>query len=444
MDPVKFRHSISQFIAATVALMMLAISCFAAVILIFGHARVPRLANLEASRLANVELSELVGTPNYTKNTASASPSLISAISSTLHLPFSDPLSMLTNQLPETTTQIAENNQTESSLFHSISTWATNSDKIDMGWLQPASASASEQMLADNPGINVASPQWMHLSDASGNITDSVLPDVVQYAHQHHIKVWALVDNNFDAKLTHEVLQNPKARANLIDELAYAAKTNDYDGINVDFESMYNSDRDAYTAFIKSLHQKLASMHVTLSVDISPDIVPLSDNATFFHAGLADDADYVCLMAYDEHWGGDQDPGPVADLPWVSQSVYDLLNTGVPTDKLILGMPFYTELWHVHKNGNVTTTATADGDINGILQSHHTSGTWKSDLDLMYARYPETDGYTEIWYPTAQTFNDELSLVNENGLAGISIWSLYWSNQKTWSSVLDALRNSVS
>ncbi|WAH39041.1 glycosyl hydrolase family 18 protein [Alicyclobacillus dauci] len=445
MDPLKLRHAITQFVAATVALMMLGIGCFGAAVLMFGQAHVHRLATFEASQLADVELSELVGTTNYVKSPNHSSPSIFGTTLNALHVPLADPLTMLTNQLPETSTQVADKNQTESSLFRSITTWAANTNKIAMGWLPSKSSQACIQMLQDNPGINVASPVWLSLNDASGNISGNILPSVIDYAHAHHIKVWVLVDNHqFDAKLTHEVLQNDKARTNMIDELVYKAKFYHLDGINLDFENVMAADRDQYTAFVTELHGKLSPLHIDVSVDIAPDIVPLHDNEAFFHAALADAADHVVLMAYDEHWGGDQDPGPVADLPWVKQSVFDLLDTGVPTNKLVLGMPFYTRFWYVHKNGHVTSENDSDGQVDGILQSHQATGSWNATLDLMYARYEKPDGYMEVWYPTSQTFADTLQLVNDNGLAGVSIWSLQLSDHKTWSSVISALRTTVS
>ncbi|MFB5191177.1 glycosyl hydrolase family 18 protein [Alicyclobacillus fastidiosus] len=447
MFPHKLRHTITQFVAATVALMVLAAGCFGAVICMFGQTNLHRIATLEASKLADVELNQLVGTTNYAKDESATDNTVLHAVSSTLHLPFTDPLTMLTAQLPETQTEVTQNTSGQSSLIQSISSWAATTNKIAMGWLTSTSSSACIQMLKDNPGINVASPTWFTLNDASGNISGNVLPDVVTYAHQHNIKVWVLVSNDFSSSLTHAVLQNPKARANLIDELSYQAKVYHLDGINVDFENVAAADRDAFTAFMKQLHDTLSPAGVNLSVDVAPDIVPFNDSAAFFHAGLSDSVDEMVLMAYDEHWSSDQDPGPVADMPWVTQSVNDLLDTGVPTDKLVLGMPFYTELWHVHKNGHVTSKAVgiSNDSITGALAQYHAqAGQWNDQLDLMYTRQQQTDGYMEMWYPSQKTYSDDLNLVNQNGLAGVAVWSLDWSDKKTWSSVVNALRNTVS
>lgn len=401
-------------------------------------------SSAKGSQFANMELEQLVGTKSYTKDNSTFNTSLITAAVRTLKPTIMNPLAMLVGQLPLTNSEAVRQTQTESSLFRSITSWANTTGKIAMGWIPSSSASADIQMLQNNPGINVASPVWLHLNDASGNLSGLIQPTVVNYAHQHDIKVWVMVDNHFNASLTHQVLQNPKATTNLADELAYQAKIYHLDGINVDFENVAAVDRNAFTNFLQMLHDKLSAEQVDLSVDISPDIVPLRDNAAFFHAGIASVSDHIILMAYDEHWQGEQSPGPVADVPWVRQSIYDLLNTGVPTDKLILGMPFYARFWYVHKNGHITDQAISDGHIQAILDNHHATGTFNQQLDLMYVRYREPDGYMEAWYPNTQTLQDKFAIVGNTGLAGVAIWSLELSSQKSWSTMLKVFKKTIS
>ncbi|OFW75177.1 MAG: hypothetical protein A2201_00990, partial [Alicyclobacillus sp. RIFOXYA1_FULL_53_8] len=401
-------------------------------------------ARLEAANLSAIEVSELVGTETYTKPASRAPHSLLRALAQTVKLPFANLQNILSSQLPAALAPATQPSETQSSLLSSLYTWQNATKKIALGWIPYATPSETVQMIKDNPGITVISPKWLSLSSNTGSVSSSVQSSVVSYAHAHGVKVWALFDNQFDASLTHKVLQNVHTRLSLVNAVVQVAKTNHLDGLNVDFENVQSADQTAFTSFIQELHQQLQPLHITLSVDITPDIVFLHDNAAFFHAGLASVCDYIIVMAYDEHWGGDQTPGPVADVPWVTSAVYDLLDTGVPSDKLILGLPFYARFWHIHSDGSVTSQAVADGAVAGILQAHHATSSWNSALGVAYARYPKSDGYEEVWYETTDTLARKLALVNDEQLAGTAVWSLSLSDKQTWSTMIQALRQTLS
>ncbi len=312
-----------------------------------------------------------------------------------------------------------------------------------MGWIQLSSPQASIRMMQENPGINVISPGWYTVS-SSGHLLDCAQPSVVSYAHAHGKKVWVMLDNQFSASLTHFVVSNPTRRQQLVDEIVAACKRDKVDGVNIDFENVLSSDEANFTAFVSSLHQALQPLHDKVSVDITTDIVFLADDAAYFHAGLAAASDYVVLMAYDEHWAGDPTPGPVADVPWVTQGVNDLLDTGVPADKIILGLPLYARFWHVYNNGSVSSEAIPDSNVGAILAKYHATTSWNNALGVAYAKYKKSDGYEEAWYETIDTLNRKLALVQNDDLAGISVWSLNLSSAQTWSNVMQALRQSLS
>lgn len=437
------KFSIGRWMIFVFCTMGLAISCFYAVTFIFGGGTFQPAAQLEANRLADAELSELIGTTQYDSQTAIAQKTFFQWIAETLRLPFIHPEQMLSSQLPAQSLTSNLNGGSQANLLQSISTWVNTSRKIALGWMPDESVMESEHLISENPGVNVISPTWLALQNSAGAISNLVEPQVVQYAHAHHVRVWALMDNQFRSNLTHQFLTNPTAEQHVITQLVNISTTNHLDGINIDFENMETSDRDAFTSFIANLHHALQLHHIDLSVDITPDIVLFQDDAAYFHAGLAGVCDQVILMAYDEHWASDQTPGPVADVPWVTNAVSDLLSTGVPSDKLVLGLPFYTRFWHVTKN-SVSSEAVALGDVASILKAHHAIPKWDAALGEMYAKYPSPGGYEEVWYENNQTWADKLNLVNQDGLAGVAVWSLQLSNQSTWSTLIDSLRQSLS
>ncbi|GGI95685.1 hypothetical protein GCM10010885_01700 [Alicyclobacillus cellulosilyticus] len=409
----------------------------------------------EAVPLANVAVAEVVGTPDYLRHPASA-PWWQAALAK-LHLPLADPYGMVAGAilpspitppavpahepaaaapLPAASTANTANAQAQGDATGSF---AAGPSSVILGWAPDTTADATIQLMAEHPGLTVISPKWLTVWSSTGMVKSDIQPEVIAWAHQHHIKVWPLLDNQFSARLTHDLLSDPSHIARAVDELAHLAAASGIDGINVDFENVRPEDRDAFTAFIGKLHQTLARRGVNLSVDITPDIAFLRDDAAFFHAGLAAVCDELVLMAYDEHWGGDPEPGPVADVPWTTQAVEDLLNTGVPANRLILGLPFYTRFWYVHRDGSVTSEAVASGHVADILRQHGANGQYQPELGVGYARYGKPDGYMEVWYDTEETLAQKLRLVREEGLAGVAVWALSLPNPAGWRTVVAAM-----
>ncbi|WP_054969368.1 glycosyl hydrolase family 18 protein [Alicyclobacillus ferrooxydans] len=417
--------------------------CIASFSYIFGGGSWNTLSQLEAAQFSTIATTELFGTTSY-QNTSPSS-SLTSRLSKWRGLTsFEQPLSMLQGQLLPVAYQGTLSTSQQGSLFSSVQQFGQTNQRIVMGWIPYANPVQTIHLIQANAGLNVASPLWLSLKSSDGSVSSKIEPSVVQYAHQHHVQVWALVDNQFNAGLSHQVLSNPNARNNLVSNLVSLATKNHLDGLNIDFENMQSQDQQGFTDFIKSLHQALVGKHIVLSVDITPDIQFLQDSAAYFHAALAGYADYVVLMAYDEHWSTDQTPGPVADLPWVTTSIEDLLDTGVPADKLVLGVPFYARFWHVHQDGSVDSIAVPLSEVDSILKQHQATSSFNQQLGVAYARYSKPDGYEEVWFSTQETLNRELQLVQNDNLAGVSIWSLGLSDPTSWSSVIHGLTQMLS
>lgn len=185
-------------------------------------------------------------------------------------------------------------------------------------------------------------PTWFYLNDNNGNIASLASSDYVNYCHQKGIEVWALVSNleNKDVDTT-SVLTYTSKRENLINNLISAAIQYNFDGINVDFEALSSEVGDSYIQFIRELSLKCANNGIVLSVD---DYVPSSFTAFYNRAEQATFADYVVVMAYDEHYAGSEEAGSVASIGFVKEGVANTLKE-VPADQLILGMPFYARVW---------------------------------------------------------------------------------------------------
>lgn len=334
--------------------------------------------------------------------------------------------------------------------------------KINLGWHQVTNTASNgniSSILQNTKGINVVSPTWFYLTDTNGNIGSLASSDYVNYCHQNGIEVWALV-SNFGAKdqglenpnLT-ELLTHTSRRENLINNLISAAIQYNLDGINVDFESVDPAVGDAYIQFIRELSLKCANNGVVLSVD---NYSPTDYTAFYNRAEQAVFADYVILMAYDEHYSGSSEAGSVASIGFVSEGVTNTLKE-VPADQLILGMPFYTRVWSetpITEDGAADTTANTDTtdtdytlyeldcysssmkEAQNLISANGAIPVWSDEAGQYYAEYINGGVTYKIWVEDAASLEEKLKVLQANQLAGGAFWKLGLETSNVWDTII--------
>ncbi|MDY5383418.1 MAG: glycosyl hydrolase family 18 protein, partial [Megasphaera elsdenii] len=127
--------------------------------------------------------------------------------------------------------------------------------------------------------------------------------------------MWPLLDNNFNPKLTHQILSNSRLQDTMVRQLVGYALLYDFKGYNIDFENINYSDKDALTAFVAKISQACHDYGIKLSMDVTP----LSDSPNwslvYDRAALAPHLDYLMVMAYDQFGRSSAKAGPVASYP---------------------------------------------------------------------------------------------------------------------------------
>lgn len=132
----------------------------------------------------------------------------------------------------------------------SAATPGVPSGKINLVWDVRAKGPAlSREEPQDGP--NVLSPTWFAIVQNNGRLSNKADRDYVAQAHEQGYKVWALITNSFDPNLTHEILANDAAEQQVIDQLVFYASYYNLDGINLDFENIYDYDKNNLSFFPK-------------------------------------------------------------------------------------------------------------------------------------------------------------------------------------------------
>ena len=233
-----------------------------------------------------------------------------------------------------------------------------------------------------------------------------------------------LAVTSFDAGVLDAMLSNPSARTTAVGQLGDLVDAYGGHGVAVDFEGMNAGNIGDLTQFVQELAARVGEVSVA---------TPAVDWAQAYdYPQLAAAAQSLFIMGYDYHWRGGE-PGPVAPLfgggPWgqyaLDWSVADYLATGVPPEKIVLGLPLYGYTWPT-VDGAVPGTAT--GDASSVLYSDAKldAATYGAQWDdTTHTPYYFPDGNTQTWYDDASSLDDRIGwALEDQGLGGIGFWAL--------------------
>ncbi len=311
---------------------------------------------------------------------------------------------------------------------------------INLAWHQVTNQTANgsiNSVLATAKGVNVLSPTWFYLNDNEGGIKDLASSDYVNACHLNGVEVWALVSNleNPDVDVA-SVLNTTSKRDNLVNQLIAAAVRYDLDGINVDFEALGDEVGDGFIQFVRELSLKCAKNDIVLSVD---NYVPSAYTALYYRDEQARFADYVILMAYDEHYSG-SDEGSVASIGFVRQGVEDTLME-VPADQLILGMPLYTRVWRLTPSETadtgyeVSSEAVSMSEVDTRIAVNDATMVWLDDVGQYYTEYVHEGDTYKIWIEDQNSIEEKLKVFKENNLAGVASWKIGFEKATIWDTI---------
>lgn len=109
-------------------------------------------------------------------------------------------------------------------------------------------------------GVNVVSPTFFYI-DSNGNLKNKIGESgkkYIEWAHSNGYKVWPAIQNDeAGIKVTSTILNSYTKRQELIENIVDVCVEYQLDGINIDFENMYQADKDKFSRFIIELDPRM-------------------------------------------------------------------------------------------------------------------------------------------------------------------------------------------
>lgn len=293
-------------------------------------------------------------------------------------------------------------------------------------------------------GVNVVSPSFFSLERGSnGEIYDNTKDDGAEYiewAHNNNYQVWAMFSNNSLKDTTSQILNDYEKRETMIENLMDLVEEYNLDGVNVDFENMNESDKDVYSRFLIELAPRLKKIGKTLSVDVTAPDGSETWSLCFDRNTIANVADYIVFMAYDQYGTNSNKAGTTAGYNWVEANVKKFLGQeDVDPEKIILGIPLYMRLWEEEEDGTAKPEVVNMKDMFDVLPENQVA-TWDEELKQYYVEYEEDGKTYKMWVENEKSVGEKINLANQYNLAGIAFWEKdRETNDEFWTFVKEQL-----
>ncbi len=279
--------------------------------------------------------------------------------------------------------------------------------------------------------IDTLIAEWMHLTDAQGDVIpdDEFKQDMaLRYvrARRPDMPIMALI-NNFhddiwDAAMINGMLSTVQTRRHCIDGIEQFIKRWHLQGVSIDFEAVPNDRQRDLVIFMQELYARLHPQHLHVSQS-----VPLDDEHYQFEQ-LAQNSDYLILMAYDEN-ASDNPAGPIASQEWFVENLQRRLKH-VPAEKLVVGIGSYGYDWthgktHAEELSFQDTLRFAEGSDDEI-ELDETSGNPKFDY------VDDNNIKHHVWFLDAVTAFNQVKAASRLGPHGFALWRLGSEDPGIW------------
>lgn len=301
-----------------------------------------------------------------------------------------------------------------------------------------ASANANAERMPLKDGVDVICTTWFSFENTSGDIRNLADRAYVDRAHAKGIKVWGLITDNFDGAISHSVLSDADTREHVIQQLLAYTSLYNLDGINIDFESVPADDGELFVQFIRELAPMLHNEGVTLSADF---FVPKPWTYHYNRGKCAEVLDYAIVMGYDQHYGGSETAGSNAEIGWSREAITETVAQGVPKEKLILGIPFYTRVWTINNStGELSQKAMGMESARSFIEDKGGNVAFDEKSGQNYGEATDGELTYKCWLEDRDSVKGRLELVKEYDVAGVAAWKNGMETEDIWGILKNELK----
>ena len=271
--------------------------------------------------------------------------------------------------------------------------------------------------------MNIVIPEWYFLADSKGKLDARVEEETLDFIHKNKVSVIPMLSNfkQWGTDSTLILLKNKNYRTHLIKEIETVLDTNDFQGINIDFENFPFKIKPYLIQFSKELYETLHPEGYLITIDLNP-----TDEQVWYKE-LAPYYDFIFSMAYNEHYP-DGEPGSISSLMFVEKALDNAMKD-VPSEKVVLCVAGYGFDWP--KKG--TAKKVTYQNLISLAKEYEEDVYFnlsQSDISIYYTD-DEGQEHEAHCNDAAGTFNI-LRTAEDYSAAGVALWYLGSEDQRIW------------
>ena len=262
---------------------------------------------------------------------------------------------------------------------------------------------------------------------------------LITAARQNRVAPLMVITNfrggTFDTPLASAILTNTTVQDTLIDNILGILRSENFYGVNVDFERVLPAERDLYTTFLRRLRDRIKPEGFVLSTALAPKQSAAQIGAWYeahdygAHGAIAD---FVILMTYEWGWSGGP-PLAVAPIDQVKK-VLDYAVTVIPRDKIMMGIPLYGYDWVLpYRPGGPFARRVSPVQAVQLAARYGANIQYDQTSQSPFFRYYDRSGVQHIvWFEDPRSILAKFRVVNQYRLRGVSYWVLGSSFPQNW------------
>lgn len=306
--------------------------------------------------------------------------------------------------------------------------------------------------------MKIGSDEWQKLIQTARDKKVKVIPSIM----------WS------NAESIDKILRNPKLRKAHIGEIVKMLKTNNFDGVDIDYEGKKAETKKYFSLFLKELYKAVGKKLVVCSIEPRTplnsrfDKIPKDIQYANDFKEINKYCDRVRIMTYDQGMSDlrlNETAGglynPIADTRWV-EKVITLASNDISKKKIVIGIPTYGHeykvkpmakgyeydfLWSFNpkyaldlmSEYGLTATRNQAGELsftyiprntptanNQNESSEQTNGVPIATTSISTAILPNalSQGFNLVWWSDAKAIRDKVLLAKKMGVRGVAIFKI--------------------